>query len=78
VSASPVLYAELPFAQHAFDVLPSIRSAMAVAAVVRFLEGVRARSPSPAGQSEVDADNSPAAVLAGPADRGRARVSDLT
>ena len=40
-SASPVLHAELPFTQHAFDVLPSVRSAHAVAAVVRFLEGVR-------------------------------------
>ena len=43
VSKSPVLYAELPYTQHAFDVLPSVRSAHAVAAVVRFLEGVRSR-----------------------------------
>lgn len=41
VSESPVLYAELPYTQHAFDVMPSVRSAHAVAAVVRFLEGVR-------------------------------------
>ena len=41
VSRAPVLYAELPFTQHAFDVLPSVRSAHMVAAVVRFLEGVR-------------------------------------
>ena len=41
VSRSAVLYAELPYTQHAFDVLPSVRSAHAVAAVVRFLEGVR-------------------------------------
>ncbi|HAM00820.1 MAG TPA: hypothetical protein DCQ30_01110 [Acidimicrobiaceae bacterium] len=41
VSRSPVLYAELPFTQHAFDVLPSVRSAHMVAAVVRFLEGAR-------------------------------------
>jgi acetyl esterase/lipase len=41
VSEAPVLYAELPYTQHAFDVLPSIRSAHAVAAVVRFLEGAR-------------------------------------
>ncbi len=40
-SRAPVLYAELPHTQHAFDVLPSIRSAHAVAAVVRFLEAVR-------------------------------------
>jgi len=45
VSEAPVVYAELPFAQHAFDVLPSIRSAHAVAAVVRFLEAVRAGRP---------------------------------
>jgi acetyl esterase/lipase len=43
VSKSAVLYAELPYTQHAFDVLPSVRSAHAVAAVVRFLEGVRYR-----------------------------------
>jgi acetyl esterase/lipase len=48
VSAQPVLYAELPYTQHAFDVLPSIRSAQAVAAVVRFLESVRARALGPA------------------------------
>ena len=41
VSRSPVLYAELPVTQHAFDVLPSLRSAHAVAAIVRFLESVR-------------------------------------
>jgi acetyl esterase/lipase len=44
VSKSVVLYAELPYTQHAFDVLPSVRSAHAVAAVVRFLEGVRFRA----------------------------------
>jgi len=41
VSRAPVLYAELPLTQHAFDVLPSLRSAHAVAAIVRFLENVR-------------------------------------
>jgi acetyl esterase/lipase len=43
VSKAPVLYAELPYTQHAFDVLPSVRTAHAVAAVVRFLEGARFR-----------------------------------
>ncbi|MHB8438636.1 MAG: alpha/beta hydrolase fold domain-containing protein [Acidimicrobiales bacterium] len=43
VSQSPVLYAELPFTQHAFDVLPSVRCAHAVAAMIRFLEAVRFR-----------------------------------
>ncbi|HTT87155.1 MAG TPA: alpha/beta hydrolase [Acidimicrobiales bacterium] len=45
VSRSPVLYAELPYAQHAFDVLPSVRVGHAVAAVVRFLEAVRVNLP---------------------------------
>jgi acetyl esterase/lipase len=48
VSSQPVLYAELPYTQHAFDVLPSLRSAHAVAAAVRFLEGVRLRTRRPA------------------------------
>lgn len=41
VATSPVCYAELPGAQHAFDVLPSVRGAHTVAAVVRFLQAVR-------------------------------------
>jgi acetyl esterase/lipase len=41
VSHAPVLYAELPYTQHAFDVLVSRRSAHTVAATVRFLEVVR-------------------------------------
>ena len=52
VSDAPVIYAELPFTQHAFDVLPSVRSAHAIAAVVRFVEGVRHQSrsrPRPVG-----------------------------
>jgi acetyl esterase/lipase len=49
VSRAPVLYAELPYTQHAFDVLPSVRTAHAVAAVVRFLEGVRFRRSVGAG-----------------------------
>ena len=43
VSDNPVLYGELPYAQHAFDVLPSVRSAHTVAAVVRFLQLARYR-----------------------------------
>jgi acetyl esterase/lipase len=42
VSRQPVVYAELPGAQHAFDVFHSTRSAYAVEAVTRFVEGVRA------------------------------------
>jgi len=45
VSRRPVLYAELPYTQHAFDVLPSVRVGHAVAAVVRFLEAVRVNLP---------------------------------
>jgi acetyl esterase/lipase len=41
VSESVVAYAELPRTQHAFDVLPSVRPANAVAGIVRFVEGVR-------------------------------------
>ena len=42
VSDNPVLYAELPFAQHAFDLLPSLRTAGVVRAVERFLSGAYA------------------------------------
>ncbi|HVA61117.1 MAG TPA: alpha/beta hydrolase [Mycobacteriales bacterium] len=45
VSTSPVVYAELPGAQHAFDVFPSIRSAHVVRAVERFLRWVHNRPP---------------------------------
>ncbi len=55
VSRSVVLYAELPYTQHAFDVLPSVRSAHAVAAVVRFLEGVRLRRPAAEPAAETTA-----------------------
>ena len=37
-SHRPVVYAEIPGAQHAFDVFHSLRSALAVNAVSRFLE----------------------------------------
>ena len=42
-SNSPVAYLELPRAQHAFDLLVSIRSRHTTLGAVRFLEGVRAR-----------------------------------
>ena len=41
VSDSPVVYAELKGAQHAFDVFPSIRSISVTQAVGRFLEWSR-------------------------------------
>ncbi|MEY7972860.1 alpha/beta hydrolase fold domain-containing protein [Saccharomonospora xinjiangensis] len=42
VSAQPVAYAEIPGAQHAFDLFPSIRSAHVVRGVQRFLDWVHA------------------------------------
>jgi acetyl esterase/lipase len=41
VSRAPVAYAELPLAQHAFDVLASLRCQATTSAVGDFLEGVR-------------------------------------
>ena len=51
VSESPVLYAELAGAEHAFDILPSVRTARVVEAIERFLATVRAghRAVAPAG-----------------------------
>lgn len=43
VSGVPVVYAELPGAQHAFDVFPSIRTAHVVRAVERFADFVYSR-----------------------------------
>jgi acetyl esterase/lipase len=51
VSESPVLYAELAGAEHAFDILPSVPTARVVEAIERFLATVRAghRAVAPAG-----------------------------
>ncbi|MGH9077159.1 MAG: alpha/beta hydrolase fold domain-containing protein [Acidimicrobiales bacterium] len=43
-SASPVVYAELPLAQHAFDLLGSVRTLHTVRAIERFLAFVRAQA----------------------------------
>jgi len=43
-SPNPVAYAEIPGAQHAFDIFPSIRSAHVVRGVERFLEWTYLRS----------------------------------
>jgi acetyl esterase/lipase len=48
VSRSRVAYAELPGAQHAFDVFPSIRNASVIAGVERFLTATRGASRAPA------------------------------
>ena len=46
VSRAPVAYAELPLAQHAFDVLASLRCQATTSAVGDFLEGARAAAAS--------------------------------
>jgi len=49
VSPEPVVYAELAGAEHAFDILPSLRTARVVETIERFLATVRAgRSVAPA------------------------------
>ncbi len=47
VSRQPVAYAELPLAQHAFDVLASLRCQATTSAVADFLEGARAAAVLP-------------------------------
>ena len=42
VSTQPVVYAELPFTQHAFDMLGSVRAAHAAVAVEQFLAEIYA------------------------------------
>lgn len=59
VSQAPVVYAELPGAQHAFDIFPSVRSAHVVRAVERFLRWVHARHSAPSGPGTVAAPARP-------------------
>lgn len=47
ISHAPVGYAELPGAQHAFDVFPSLRTANALRGVARFLAVTHARASGP-------------------------------
>jgi acetyl esterase/lipase len=47
VATRPVVYAELPRAQHAFDTLPSVRAHHTVHAVERFLAVVRSEAGAP-------------------------------
>lgn len=58
VSRQPVVYAELPRAQHAFDVLPSVRTHHTVHAVERFLAVVRSRHGGETPAEAVDAADS--------------------
>ena len=55
-SHRPVVYAELPRAQHAFDALPSVRVHHTVHAVERFLAVVRGRHAATAAGERVAAD----------------------
>jgi acetyl esterase/lipase len=50
VSHNPVLYAELPRTQHAFDVMYTVRTAYVVDAISRWLEGLRTGAPAVAAQ----------------------------
>lgn len=56
VSQAPVVYAELPRAQHAFDVLPSVRAHHTVHAIERFLAVVRSREGGETPAEAVDAE----------------------
>ena len=47
VSSQPVVYAELPFAQHAFDIFGSVRAAHAAVAVEQFLAEIYVKSQIP-------------------------------
>ena len=53
VSRSPVAYAEFPLAQHAFDVLASLRTQASTSAVGDFLDGARAARAA-AGTAAMD------------------------
>ena len=62
VSNHPVAYAELPGAQHAFEIYPSVRAHAAAHAVERFLAVVRSRE---GGQTPAEAVTSREAVPVG-------------
>ncbi len=55
VSASPVVYVELPGAQHAFDLFVSLRFAAVVDGAETFLDGIRGGAPSGKGIREAQA-----------------------
>jgi acetyl esterase/lipase len=64
VSRQPVAYAELPLAQHAFDVLASLRCQATTSAVADFLDG--ARAVAPAGRTGASSGRVPSEVEAAP------------
>jgi acetyl esterase/lipase len=55
VSHNPVVYAEIPGAQHAFDIFHSVRCQYAVQAVTRFCECVRVRSGNLPKPTDIEA-----------------------
>jgi acetyl esterase/lipase len=52
VSPAPVAYAELPLAQHAFDILASLRCQATTAGVIAFLDAVRSSRRAGGGHPE--------------------------
>jgi acetyl esterase/lipase len=60
VSRNPVVYAEIPGAQHAFEIFHSVRCAYAVDAVGAFLEYVRASLAHQPGEESAHAARRPA------------------
>ena len=54
-SNQPVVYAELPGAQHAFEIFPSVRTHATVHAVERFLAVVRSEQGGPTPAEAVNA-----------------------
>ena len=54
VSRQPVVYAELPFTQHAFDILGSARAAHAAVAVEQFLAEIYATRLSKISQADAE------------------------
>jgi acetyl esterase/lipase len=65
VSRSPVAYAELPAAQHAWDLVHSVRAEYSVRAVARFLEWVHAHRATARVHGGAPAARSPSAEAAG-------------
>lgn len=83
VSSSPVLYAELRGAQHAFEVFPSHRAARVVEAVQRYLESIHRAwrdkgEPRDAVVSEAELDRADAAVAADPRPEAEAARNENT
>jgi acetyl esterase/lipase len=57
ISHQPVCYVELPFAQHAFEIFPSVRSSYAIRAVehfVSFVEKTKAGSLTPSREGSAE------------------------